>query len=75
MKKNLSDKSQNYRYKLRKAGRRIQEKIRNLVNELHKQLALFLCRNYRVTLLPKFEISQMIKRFNRRISRKTVRQW
>ena len=30
-----------YRSKLRKAGRRIQEKIRNLVNELHKQLALF----------------------------------
>ena len=63
-----------FRYKLRKAARRIQEKIRNLVNELHKQLALFLCRNYRVILLPKFETSQMMKQFNRRISRKTVRQ-
>ena len=63
-----------YRYKLRKAGRRIQEKIRNLVDELHKKLALFLCRNYKVILLPKFDVSQMMKRFHRRISRKTVRQ-
>ena len=63
-----------YRYKLRKAARRIQEKIRNLVDELHKKLALFLCKNYKVILLPEFNVSQMMKRFYRRISRKTVRQ-
>ena len=63
-----------YRYKFRKAARRIQEKIRNLVGELHKKLALFLCKNYKIILLPEFNVSQMLKRFHRRISRKTVRQ-
>lgn len=62
------------RYKLRKAGRKIQEKIRNLIHEIHKKVAIYLCENYRVILLPEFNVSQMMKRFNRRISRKTVRQ-
>lgn len=36
---------QRYRYK--KAGRRLQLKIRNLVDDLHRRCASYLCKNYR----------------------------
>lgn len=47
------------RYKYKKAGRRIQKKIRNLVDDLHKKLCLWLCRNYRAILLPSFETKSL----------------
>jgi putative transposase len=62
------------RYKMRKAARRIQERIRDLITEVHRKLARFLCSNYQVILLPEFNTKDMVKRFSRRISRKTVRQ-
>ena len=61
------------RYRMRRAGRRIQERIRNLVDEMHRKLALWLCRSYRVILLPKFETQQMVPRAGRRIRSKTAR--
>ena len=62
------------RYRMHKAGRRIQERIRNLVDETHKKLALFLCHNYRAIVIPEFNSSDMAKRWRRKISSKTVRQ-
>jgi putative transposase len=48
--------------KMRKAASRIRTKIRNLVDECHKQIAHWLTLNYQVILLPKFETSQMTKK-------------
>lgn len=36
------------------------KKIKGIVNELHKKTALFLCRNYNIILLPKFETQNML---------------
>lgn len=58
----------------RKAWRRKAEKIKNLVKEFHIKTALYLCRNYEVILLPKFETQQMSLKLTRKIRSKTVRQ-
>ncbi|KAG2381996.1 hypothetical protein C9374_005788 [Naegleria lovaniensis] len=62
------------RYKYKRAGRRIQQKIRNIVDDLHKKLCLWLCRNYQVILLPSFETQKMVKKLHRRINSKTARK-
>ena len=36
------------------------KKIKGIVNELHKKAALFLCRNYGIILIPKFETQKMV---------------
>jgi putative transposase len=62
------------RYRLKRAARRIQKKIRNLVDDLHKKLVKYLCTHYRVILLPEFNTQQMVKRRRcRRIRSKTAR--
>ena len=61
------------RYRLKRAGRRIRVKIRNLVDELHKKLSLWLCENYRVVLLPVFKTQGMVMRGHRKIGSRTVR--
>lgn len=58
---------------MKKAALRINLKIRNLVDELHKKLSNWLLTNYQVILLPKFETSKMIRRGQRRIRSKTAR--
>ena len=55
------------------AGRRIQSKIRNLIDEVHKKLSKCLCENYRKILLPTFETSNMVKRGKRKLHKKTAR--
>lgn len=62
------------RYRLKKAAARIRQKIRNLVDELHKKLTKWLVSNYETILLPKFETSNMVTRAQRRIGSKTARQ-
>ena len=57
-----------------KAARRIRLKVTNLVDELHKKLAKWLCENYRVILLPKFETQKMSLKGFRKISSVTVRK-
>lgn len=52
---------------------RMRARLRNIVAELHHKLALYLCENYNVILLPKFETSKMVKRASRRLGRKSVR--
>jgi len=61
------------RYKLRKAACRIRKKIRNLVYDLHKRLAKWLCENYETVLLPSFETRKMLRKGQRRIGNKTAR--
>jgi putative transposase len=62
------------RYKLRKAGRRIRKKIKNLVKEVHCKLTKVLCKNYNYVLLPEFETQRMVKKGMRKIGSKTARQ-
>jgi hypothetical protein len=49
------------RYQMKKAGFRIQLKIRNLVGELHKKMLKWLCSNYRLILLPSFGTKRMVR--------------
>ena len=46
---------------IKKRIRKYYMKIRNKVNELHNQTALYLCKNYEKILIPKFETSKMVK--------------
>lgn len=49
------------RYQMRVAARRIRLKIHNLIDEVHKRLAKWLCcENYRCVLLPEFKSSEMV---------------
>ncbi|MEG4347513.1 transposase [Microcoleus sp. A003_D6] len=59
---------------MRKAAGRIRSKIQNLIEELHKKAAHFLTTNYHVIFLPTFETSQMVRRAQRKINKKSARQ-
>ena len=61
------------RRNIQKAVKRLRARIRNLVDELHKSLAKWLCENFRVVLLPKFNVSYMVNKKTRKISSKTAR--
>lgn len=61
------------RYRMRRAYRKMQWRVRNLVDECHKKLVKFLCSNYSVVLLPSFETQQMVIRKQRKISSQTAR--
>ena len=61
------------RYRLKRAGHRIRLRVRNLVDEIHKRLAKWLCTNFRCILIPRFEASGMISKGRRCIRKKTVR--
>jgi putative transposase len=53
---------------------RLRERIRNLVTEFHCKAVHFLLSKFNVIILPPFNVSQMVKRADRKISTKTVRQ-
>jgi len=61
------------RYRLRKGAAKIRIKIKNLVSELHKKTAKYLCDKYKVIFLPTFETQQMVKKGKRRLATKTSR--
>src|SRR3546814_622058 len=50
------------RYKMKRAGRRLQERIRNLVHEVHCKLVKWLVTHFDVVLLPKFETQSMCQK-------------
>jgi len=58
---------------LYRAAGRIRRRIRNLVDELHHQVAHWLVRHYDIILLPDFRVQGMSGRAGRKIRRKTVR--
>jgi putative transposase len=76
LKRKWSDKAVKHKQRraFQKAARRIRLKVTNLVDELHKKLAKWLCENYRVILLPKFETQKMSSKAFRKISSVTVRK-
>lgn len=55
------------------AWHRVLFRIKNLVKEVHRKMATWLCESYRVVLIPKFESSRMVKRGGRKIRSKTAR--
>jgi putative transposase len=61
------------RYRLKRAWKRLQVRVRNLIDEVHKKTTLTLVKSYKVILLPKFETSQMVKKAQRKIRSKTAR--
>jgi putative transposase len=61
------------RYRMRRAWRKMQWRVHNLVDEAHKKIVKFLCANYEVILLPSFETQRMIVRNARKIGSKTAR--
>jgi putative transposase len=61
------------RYKMQTAGRRVREKIRDLIRDFHHKCAKYLCENYGYILLPTYQSQQMVRRGRRRIGSKTAR--
>lgn len=61
------------RRRIKKAIGRIYDRVRNLVDDVHKKAAKWLCENHQVVLIPKFSSQQMTRRGERRIHTKTVR--
>ena len=61
------------RRNMRKAQARLRQRIVNLVDELHWQVARWLTGDYRLILLPTFETRDMTKRAGRKIRSKTAR--
>ena len=58
---------------MRRAQAKLRQRIVNLVDELHWQVARWLTGNYKVILLPTFATQDMTRRAGRRIRSKTAR--
>ena len=64
------------RRRIRAVANRIRKRVTNLTAEYHHKLALFLCQNYAVVLIPKFsakEISRRDAKKQRVVGRRTAR--
>jgi len=55
-----------------KAIFRMQRKIKHLQNEIHRKTIKFLTDEFDVVIIPPFEVSNMVNRKTRKITRKTV---
>ena len=55
------------------AASRIRIRIRNLIDECHKQTANYLTTDYKIIFLPTFETSQMVVKSTRKLNSKTAR--
>ena len=62
------------RYNLKRKIKRIRKKMRNLVDELHRKLAKWLCTNYQVIVLPEFNVQGMTVKGKRKIGKESVRK-
>ena len=62
------------RRRTRRAIDRARFKVQNLITDCHWKLANYLIDNYNAILIPKFEVSGMVKKGYRKIHKKTVRQ-
>jgi putative transposase len=61
------------KYRLNKAIKRMRNRIRDLVDEIHHKTARFLVDNFDIILLPSFDVNQMVKKGRRKINSKTAR--
>jgi putative transposase len=59
---------------MKKAQLRLRLKIRHLVDNLHHNVAKDLCSKYQTILIPPFEVSNMVRKAQRRINAKSVRK-
>lgn len=66
--------SKRRKYRKHKASHRLRARIRNIVTEVHCKVVQFLVTRFRHIVVPPFEVSNMISRGGRKITRKTVRQ-
>lgn len=62
------------RKKLKKAQARLRQKIKDLVQEVHRKAALWLCQTFDIVVLPIFGSRDMSRRRGRRLRSRTVRQ-
>ena len=61
------------RRRMRKAADKMRWKIKDLVREAHFKAAKFLCDNFQVIYLPKFESQRMASKAKRKLRKKSVR--
>jgi putative transposase len=73
MSKIAKSSSKRQRYCMRRGAARLREKIKNLVNDLHKKAARVLVDNYKVIFLPTYETSQMVLKQSRKLTSKSAR--
>jgi putative transposase len=74
----MASKRNHARWRMKRAWRRMSYRIENRTKDLHFKYAKWLCMNYRVILLPHFNVAQMVRKNNkngkhRNIGRKTAR--
>ena len=62
------------RRSMRKAQRRTLQKVKQRIHDCHHKISKYLVQCYDAVLLPKFETSQMIKKGERKLRCKSVRQ-
>lgn len=58
----------------RRAARRMGDKIRTLVGEVHRQAAKWLATSFDVIMLPTFNVSGMVKKADRVLTKNSVRK-
>lgn len=61
------------KYKMNQAQKKMRIKIKNLITEIHWQVANYLTSGFDVILLPTFETSKMSQKGKRKLRSKTVR--
>ncbi len=54
---------------LKKAAERMRWKIYDLIDDLHKKTAHFLCKTFHTVFIPTFETSQMVSKLNSSVAR------
>lgn len=73
-KENCKNKDKRKKRKYNKPITRLRMRIRNLVTEVHCKAVHFLVNRFNNIIIPSFNVSQMVKKTNRKIRAKTVRQ-
>ena len=66
-------KSHRQKQKMLSAAQKLRNRIKNLVDECHKQTANYLTKEYKIIFLPTFETSQMVVKKGRKLATKTAR--
>ena len=56
-----------------RAIKRVRRKIKNIVSELHKKVALFFAKNFKVVIYPYFDTGQLVIKGKRKINSKSAR--
>lgn len=60
--------------RLKKRCHKLRKRIKNLVSEIHRKTAKLLCSEFDIIMIPKFQVSNMVKKKDRNISKRTVRR-